>query len=446
MSNADIAVARRKALMAGAMGNIVEYYDFFLYGVFATTIAHLFFPQSDATVGLLATFAIFAVGYVARPLGAIAFGHFGDRVGRRPTLIASVMLMSASTVALGILPTHAQAGVLAPVLLLVCRLAQGFSAGGEFTSSSIFVIEHAPKNQRGRYASYMQLSVIIGVLCGLLVSVSVTTSVTGDQLMSWGWRLPFLAAGPLALVGLYLRLQVDESPVFAVLRAEGKVESAPIVEALKVAKKPMLIMIGFAMCNAVAFYLLGTFLVSYLTNTVEFTTSDSLVVQLVAMGAVVVGLVGAGRAIDRFGRKIVAVACTIGLGLWAIPAFVLIENSGLIGACLICAMYGLIFSGISATSALLIVDLFPVRVRASASSVSYQVAYTVFGGTAPYAATWLVGKGQLIGPAYYLVAVCVIAAVVAALGIGNRTTSNVARAATASDDKPQQAGVSGSPA
>lgn len=410
----------RKALLAGSIGTFVEYYDFGLYGFFATTIAALFFPSSNPTAALLSTFGIFAVGFVIRPLGAIFFGHMGDRIGRRPSLIVAVMLMSAATVALGLLPTHNQIGVAAAVLLLLCRLVQGFSAGGEYSGANIFVIEHAPANKRGRYAAFGPIASVLGFAVGALVSVAMTSMTTHDELAAWGWRIPFLLAAPLALIGLYLRLRVGESPVFAAIRSEGHIESAPVVQALKTAWKPILIMIGYTMTNAVAFYLLVTFFVSYLTNTVKFTNTESLTVQVVALTVLAVALLFAGHLIDILGRKRVAVAAALGLGAWAIPTFVLVGHSSLLGACFIVGGFALLFSGISVSTALAIVELFPPRVRASASALAYQIAYAMFGGTAPYFATWLVGQGYVIAPGYYLAGLCAVSAVVAAIGIGNR--------------------------
>lgn len=412
--------ARRKALLAGAIGNFVEWYDFALYGFFATTIATLFFPKSSPTAALLSTFAIFGVSFLIRPLGAIVFGHFGDRVGRRPALLLSVILMSSGTIALGLLPTYAQVGIAAPVLLLLCRLVQGFSAGGEYSGANIFLVEHAPAGRRGLYVSIVPASTAIATSFGALVAVAVTSTTTSEQLASWGWRVPFLVGAPLALIGLYLRLRVDESPVFDALRTEGHIESAPVVRALKVAKRPMVILIGWTMSNAVGFYLLSAFLVSYLTTTAKFNKTGSLLVLLVAELVATLCCLLAGYAIDRVGRKRVAVASALGLGAWAVPTFALLQHTTLLGACLIVVLFVIFLCGIATTSSLVTVELFPPRVRTSASSLAYQISYTVFGGSAPYLATWLVSGGHLLAPGYYLAGLCAVSAVVAAIGIGNR--------------------------
>lgn len=411
--------AERKALRAGAIGNFIEWYDFALYGFFATTIASLFFPKSDPAAALLATFAIFGASFLARPLGAIAFGHLGDRFGRRTALALSVLLMSASTVGMGLLPTYSQIGTAAAVLLLVCRVLQGFAAGGEGSSATVFVIEHAPVRRRGRYASFVLVSVGLGTLFGIAVSLIMTSTISQGQLASWGWRIPFIAAAPLSLIALYLRLRVEESPEFAALRKAGRIETRPVVQALKVAKKPMLVLIGFAMSNSVASYLVTSYLVAHLTVTAGFSHTASLVVLLIAYVVIIMGSLVAGRAIDAVGTKRVAVVSALGLGVWSIPTFVLIRHTSLVGTCVVIGVLAVLLSFTSTTTQLALVELFPVGVRSTASGLAYNLAYAAFGGTAPFLATWLVERGHPVAPGYYLTVLCVFSILAAAIGIGN---------------------------
>ncbi|MFE3002463.1 MFS transporter [Nocardia sp. NPDC059246] len=411
--------ARKKALLAGAIGNFVEWYDAVLYGLFATTIATVFFPKSSSATALLSTFAIFGVAYAARPLGGLVFGHLGDRFGRRFALMLSVMLMSAGTVILGLLPSYAQVGIAAPVLLLLCRLVQGFSTGGEYTGSTVFVVEHAPRDQRGRYASIIPSVSYIPSVVGVLVAEVMTSTTTPEQLTAWGWRVPFLAAAPLALVGLYLRRQAGESPEFEALRNSGKISTAPVKEALKVATKPIMIFIGWGIAYGVAATFFSTFLLSYLTVTVRFTKAESLVVQLVWAVVVVVACLLAGYAIDRVGRKPVAVASALALGVWVIPTFVLLEHASVLGASLMVAACAFLFGGVAATTSLAVVELFPAAVRSSASGLAYNIC-AVFTGSTPILATWLVTRGFQLAPGFCLTGLCAVAAIVAAYGIGNR--------------------------
>lgn len=430
--------AQRKALLAGAIGNFVEWYDFALYGYFATTIAAVFFPKSDPTAALLATFAVFAVGFVARPLGGVVFGHLGDRIGRRAVLLLSVGLMSVGTVAIGLLPGYAQIGVAAPILLLTCRLVQGFAAGGEFTGAAIFVIEHAPVSKRGRYASVGYIFVFLAYASAALVSAAMTSTTTAEQLMSWGWRVPFLLAAPLALVGLYLRLRVEDSPVFTALQSEGELESAPLLQAFKTAKKPMLILIGWSMAPAVTGYLISAFMPSYLTKVAGLNNTQSLMLVATAYLVAPIGCFLGGYAIDVVGRKRVAVASALCTAAAAIPVFLLLEHSSLVVSIGALIVFVLLYSAIPTTMTLAVVELFPARVRSSASALSYNICFVVFGGSAPYVATGFVTSGYPLAPSYYITALCTMAAIVAAIGIGNRPNGGVRQTVAPSTDAKSQ--------
>ncbi|MFE2999639.1 MFS transporter [Nocardia sp. NPDC059246] len=427
---------RRKVLLAGAIGNFVEWYDFALYGFFATTIASVFFPKTNPTAALLATFGIYAVTFVVRPLGGIVFGHLGDRMGRRFTLLMSVLLMCAGTFIIGILPGYAQIGVAAPVLLLLCRLMQGFSVGGENTGANIFIIEHAPSGMRGRFAAVGPAIVNVTQVFGVLVVVAITSATTPEQLTSWAWRVPFLAAAPLALIGVYLRLRVEESPVFTALRAEGHIESAPVKQAIKTAKTRILILVGWAMANAVALYLLGTFILAYLTVTVGFSKTKSLIVVLVESIVGVGACLLAGYCIDRLGRKQIAIISAVGLGVCAVPTFMLLPHSNVLAASVIVGVLALFTSGMTTTTTLAVVELFPDRIRASASALGYNISFALFGGSTPFLATWLVGQGFPLAPGFYLAGLCVIATFVGAVGIGNRRQVTVGHEGMSAPEEP----------
>ncbi|MFE3000845.1 MFS transporter [Nocardia sp. NPDC059246] len=423
MNNGNDA-ARRKALLAGAIGTFVEMYDLALYGFFATTIATLFFPKGNSVTALLSTFAIFAVGFVVRPIGAVVWGHIGDKVGRRPALFMAVIVMSVGTVGMGLLPGYDQIGLAAPALLLLFRLVQGFSVAGEYAGGTIFILEYAPAGRRGRYASTLPSSANIGTIFGALVAVLMTSTTTSEQLSSWGWRVPFLFALPLTLVALLLRLKVEESPAFTALQTEGRVESAPLVEAFKMAKKPMLLFIGWAMTPSVSGYLVNAFLISYLTRSAHFSNTQSLLILVVSLLTSTGGCIVAGRLIDAAGKKRVAIVYALGLGAWAIPSFALLPHSSLLGAFMVIAVFVIFSSGVSTTLSLLIFDLFPARVRVSASALGYNICQMVFGGTAPFVATFLINAGHPLGPGYYLAGLATVSALVAALGFGSRTQSN----------------------
>lgn len=412
---------RRKAIMAGGIGNFVEWFDFALYAQFATIIGFHFFPSDDPTASLLATFAVFAVGFFARPIGGLLFGQYGDRKGRKAALSAAVILMSIATLAIGLTPTYATIGVLAPGLLLVWRILQGLSAGGEYAGSGSFVVEHAPVGKRALFASINPVSTALGTVGGALTGLLVTVVVPDPALTEWAWRIPFIIAGPLGLVGLYLRSKVEETPEFtAVLEAEeaGNKQHAPVVEAFRTAKKRMFVIFGWAALNAVAFYLLTSYTVAYLTQRIGFSQAEALTVYIVGLLAFAIASPIAGILIDRYGPAVVASVSAVVLGIVVIPAFGLMEMGEIDSALLGLSIYGIVVACIATLTPLLMVDLFPARIRYTASAVSYNLAYAVFGGTAPYLATWMVSRSDNgAAPAYYLIVLSIMGLIVALVGI-----------------------------
>jgi len=408
---------RRRAIYAGAIGNFIEWYDFGLYGFFAVTISALFFPSSDPAAALLSTFAVFALGFLVRPLGAFAFGWVGDRVGRRASLLAAVIMMSLSTVLLGVLPTYETIGVFATVLLVVLRLFQGLCAGGEYAGATIYVVEHAPKGWRGRYGSLSPAAVGIGTATAALVSLIVTSSVSDASLESWGWRIPFLISGPLGVIAIILRMRIEETPEFKAVRAAGEVtESAPLTEALRVAKKSMATVFGWNMLNGVSFYMLTGFTVAYMMKVAELSYT-------MALGALALALVFYtavspcyGYCVDKIGRRPVAMFSSIGMGLYAPLAFYLLQQQTFASCLAALAGIALFAAGVTSIVAVSMVDLFPARIRFSAGAVPYQLSIAVFGGTAPYVATWLGNTDLDLAPGYYLAVISAVATVIAWFG------------------------------
>ncbi|MEX5257685.1 MFS transporter [Kocuria arenosa] len=412
---------RRKAITAGGIGNFVEWFDFALYAQFATIIGFHFFPAEDPTASLLATFAVFAVGFLARPLGGLLFGQLGDRRGRKIALSLAVLLMSGATLAIGLTPSYATIGVAAPVLLLLWRILQGLSAGGEYAGSSSFVIEHAPVGRRALFASINPVATAVGTIGGALTGLIVTLSVTPEQLTDWAWRIPFILAGPLGIVGLYLRSKVEETPEFQAVAAEQAEmghQHAPVVEAFRTNKKRMLILFGWAALNAVAFYLLTSYMVAYMTQRVGFSQADALLVYIIGLAAFSVTCPLAGLLADRIGPPKVALASAVLLAVVVLPAFTLMEAQVIGSAVLGLSVYAMVVGAIATLTPLFMVDLFPVRIRYTASAVSYNLSYAVFGGTAPYLATWMVSNtddGKM--PGYYVMVLCVLGVVVSLVGI-----------------------------
>lgn len=412
------AKIRRKVTRAGAIGNFIEFYDFTLYGFFSVTIAALFFPQFDPVASLLATFALFGVAFVIRPIGAMVFGHIGDRLGRKRALLIAVLLMSVATFAIGLLPTYAAVGIAAPVLLLLCRLVQGFSAGGEQTGAFVLVVEHSPVRERARNASRLVLTVVAGVGFAALMALLVTVLTTPEQLEAWGWRLPFLVSLPLGILGLYLRMGIEESKEFEIAKTTGnrdeKKQRAPIVQAFTVAKKQMLTLFGWVAIQSLSGYLLVGYMFSHLVQNEGFTTAQALTVLIIAHVVTMAVIPVIGRWADKVSRKTLAVSLTVGLIVWTVPAFMLL-GQGVLAATVALAGYAALEYSTIFIGAMATVELFPdAEVRYTASAVPYQLSYVLFGGTAPFLATWMVSaSGSSLAPAFYVVVVSAFAAVLA---------------------------------
>ncbi|OUS91512.1 MFS transporter [Rhodococcus sp. NCIMB 12038] len=428
------SAARRRAIYAGATGNFIEWYDFGLYGFFAVTISALFFPSSDPSAALLSTFAVFALGFFVRPFGAFVFGWIGDRIGRRAALLTAVILMSLSTVLLGVLPTHAGLGVWATVLLVVLRVFQGLSAGGEYAGATIYVVEHAPRGWRGRYGSLSPAAVGIGTATAAVVSLIVTSSVSGADLTSWGWRIPFLLAGPMGIIAIFLRMRIEETPEFKAVRESGQVESAPLAEGIRVAKKSMATVFGWNMLNGVAFYMLTGFTVAYMMKVAALSYTASLSALAIALLFYTAVSPVYGLCVDKIGRRQVAVFAALGMAMFAPLAFYLLHKQTFAASLVALMGIGFFAAGVTSIVAVSMVDLFPARIRFSAGAVPYQISIAVFGGTAPYVATWLGGTDIELAPGYYLSLISAIAAIVAWFGFkGVNENSNAEFVAPAAE-------------
>lgn len=411
------AATRRKAILAGAIGNFIEWYDFGLYGFFAVTISALFFPAGDPTVALLSTFAVFALGFLVRPLGAFIFGYVGDMIGRRASLLTAVILMSLSTLLIGVLPTHAAVGVWATVLLVVMRLFQGLSAGGEYAGATIYVVEHAPRGWRGRYGAFSPAAVGVGTATAAVVSLVVTTVLSDAQLAAWGWRIPFLLSGPLGVIAIILRMRIEETPEFQAVRNSGTMTTKiPLVEAFRVAKRSMVTVFGWNMLNGVSFYMLTGFTVSYMMSSGGLGYSGALTALVVALVVYTCVSFVFGYCVDRIGRRPVAMFSALGMAVFAPIAFSLLQQQTFMASMAAVVGIGVFAAGVTAVVAVSMVDLFPARIRFSAGAVPYQVSIAVFGGTAPYVATWLGGTSVALAPGYYLAVISLLAALVAWFG------------------------------
>ncbi|GAA3009161.1 MFS transporter [Actinokineospora diospyrosa] len=394
------------------MGNCIEWYDFGVFGFMPAILGAVFFDAATPTENVLGTFAVLAVAFVARPFGGFVFGPLGDRVGRQRVLAATIVLMSGSTFAIGLFPSYQTAGVLTPILVLLARLVQGFSAGGEYGGAATFIAEYAPDRRRGFLGSWLEFGSLGGYLLGAGV-VTTTTIVLGDEAMAeWGWRVPFLLAGPLGLVGLYLRTRLEDTPLFTELAARHGVEASPLKTVLRTQWRPILHLIGYIVLLNIADYIVLTYIESYLTGPLGLTGRTPLLVVI----AVIVGmmaLVGpVGALTDRVGRKPFLYAACAGFLVLPIPAFTLMDQGSTAALVLGLALIALPLTFLLATIPSVLPAMFPTEVRYGAFAIGYNLSTALFAGTAPYVVTKLVDStGDQLVPAYYLMGAAAIAAI-----------------------------------
>jgi MHS family proline/betaine transporter-like MFS transporter len=408
---ADLAVMK-KVISAAAIGNFIEWYDFAVYGYLATILAANFFPGRDPVTSLLDTFAVFAVAFALRPVGGIVFGRLGDRIGRKKTLSLTVLLISGSTAVIGLLPNYSSIGLFAPLLLVGARCVQGFSAGGEYAGACAYVIEHAPREKKATYASFVPVSTFWSFAFAAGFTFILAQALGSSAMGQWGWRIPFLLALPLGLFGFYLRFKLSETPLFQSIEEEKDVAASPLRETFRDHWKMILTLAGFIAATALSFYTFTTYMSTFLQVVGGLGQPASLLSSCVCL--VLAGLMCPvmGRLSDRIGRRRTTMGSCIVLILAVFPAFMLGSTGNLA-----VSMAGQFLLGIGAVmtgivTAVLMSELFPTKVRYTASAATYNLAYTVFGGTAPYVATWLISQtGNKLSPAFYLLAVCIVALV-----------------------------------
>jgi metabolite-proton symporter len=408
----------RRVVAASLVGTTIEWYDFFLYGSAAALVFNkLFFPEYDPLVGTMLAFATYAVGFVARPLGGIVFGHFGDRIGRKKLLMWSLVLMGVATVLIGLLPTYAQIGVWAPIALIALRLVQGFAVGGEWGGAVLMAAEHGDAARRGFWASWPQA----GVAAGSLLSAGVLALMAGIQteadFIAWGWRVPFLLSVVLVVVGWYIRNRVSESPMFEAALDEAEIP--PKLPALEVIReRPLAILLGSGLRvgENISYYILTVFSLTYLVDVAAETRSTALNALLIAASVQFFAIPLLARLSDRIGRRPVYAFGGLGLAAFMFLFFPMLASgepmtivaATVIGLVLHSAMYG--------PQAAFITELFPTRIRYSGVSIAYQLTSIVAGSLAPIIALWLYTKYDSAVPvAIYVGVACVISGVSALL-------------------------------
>jgi MFS transporter, MHS family, proline/betaine transporter len=412
--------ARRRSpariVLAGAAGNFVEWFDFTLYGFSAAVIAATFFPADQASAALLGTFAIYGVAFVARPLGAVVFGRIGDRLGRRTALTASVLLMGSATAAIGLLPGWASIGVAAPALLLVCRLLQGFSAGGEYTGAMTFSAEHAPPGRRALWMGLVVGSTMLGVT-GATLTVVLFQAVAGDAFAAGGWRWTFVVGGLLALVALVLRLGVDETPVFTELREDEPKPGRSFGYLLRTYWRSLLVLLCYFGVTGVVTHMFLGYMPTYLGQAAGVPSSTALtIITVLTLFAAVAGPVF-GAVGDRTGRRPLVQAGALGAVVLTVPAYLLIGTRSMVA--IVVAMFVLLLVvSLLGAGAMAVLEMLPADVRFSGVALPYNVAYAVFAGTAPLVSQLLVDlSGSLLAPALYATALALVGLPVILRGI-----------------------------
>lgn len=399
------AKTKRQRLLAGMVGSGLEWYDFAIYGNLASLIATLFFPANDSFNALLATFGIFALGFLMRPLGGILFGHFGDRIGRSRVLVLTVFGMTIPTVCIGLLPTYHSIGILAPLLLLLARLIQGLVIGGEYTGALLFLAEDEAPCKRAQTACLAMVSVLIGMLTGSLVITIITHFVPKATITAWVWRIPFLLSGIFGLIGYYLRRWMQESPAFLQFIAKKNIVRIPALTLVTQYWQPMLLAIGICVMTGVAQYLMFTYFPSYIQRTTHFSMSQILPINTIGLLITIITIPIFAKWSDRIGRRPILLGAGFGFLCLSLPLFYCLAQPSLLMILLGISAYSLLVSMASAPMAALYIELFPTMIRYSGIAISYNIAFALFAGTAPVLATLLVQYLHTpLAPAFLLMA------------------------------------------
>jgi len=396
-------VISKKMVAAGAIGNVLEWYDFAVYGYFATSIGRIFFPKEDPIAQLLFAFGVFAIGYLMRPLGGMLIGNIGDRLGRKQALSVSVAAMAIPTFIVGILPGYDLIGLAAPILLTICRMLQGLSVGGEYTTSIVFMVENAPPKKRGIAAAFAGCGAVTGILLGSATGTALAALMSPESLNAWGWRIPFLLGLVIGIVGLLLRRNIEEKNEVA---AEQK---QPVIETLEHYRPLLARLAGLSIFNAVTFYLIFVYLVSWLQVTDKMRQEVSLEINTISMVIVIPIMIAAGALSDRIGRKPLLIGTVTTAIFLAYPLFrgMYHESQLIVQLCQL-GFASLIGIYIGSSPALM-VESAPAHIRSTSVAIGYNLTIGVIGGLTPLTATWLVRESHsAVAPAFMIITAAII--------------------------------------
>ncbi|MFZ3572997.1 glycine betaine/L-proline transporter ProP [Streptomyces sp. BH097] len=405
----------KRAVGASALGNCMEWFDFGVYSYLAATIGKVFFPGASPGAQLISSFATFAAAFVVRPLGGLVFGPLGDRIGRQKVLATTMIMMAAGTFSIGLIPSYETIGMAAPVLLLIARMVQGFSTGGEYGGATTFVAEYSPDRRRGFLSSWLDFGTFVGYALGSALVTVLNIALTDDQMLSWGWRLPFLIAGPLGVIGLYMRLKLEESPAFQQQLDEHekslaqKSVGSEFRTIVREHWRPLLVCMGLVLLYNVTNYMVTGYLPSYQTEALGRSSGSADILVLIGMVWIVLLITFLGRLSDHIGRRPLYAGGAIAMILLAIPAFLLIKSEGTWPPIFGVLILSTLLACFAAPSAATLPALFPTAVRYAAMGIGFNFAVAAFGGTTPLVTEALVNAtGDKLIPAYYLMVAGVI--------------------------------------
>jgi MHS family proline/betaine transporter-like MFS transporter len=399
----------RRAVGAAVVGNVLEWYDFSVYAFVAIYISRNFFPQGNEVTALLSTFLAYGLGFLARPLGAIVIGRLGDVRGRKAALLVTILLMAVGTVLIGVLPTFATIGYLAPLLLVVARLLQGFSAGGEWGSSTAFIVEWAPTGERGYYGSFQQTSVVAGLLLGSGVAALLNTVMTPADMTSWGWRIPFLLGAIIGPVGMYMRRTIDETPAYQRMAASPAVAHDPTSPWLLAGRA-----FGFTIVWTVCFYILLNYMPTYTQKYLNLSASAALWANTIGLFVLLAAIPVMGRLSDRIGRKPLLLGCCVAYIVLPYPIFSFLVGGASYAALVAVQMlFAVLISMFSGPGPAAIAEIFPTRSRSLWMTAGYALSVSIFGGFAPFISVWLIDRfASPLAHTFYLIAAAIVSTAV----------------------------------
>ncbi len=409
----------KRVTFSSFLGNFIEWFDYASYSYLATVIAVAFFPDVDKAVATMYAFAVFAIAFLVRPIGAVFWGNMGDKKGRKWALSISILVMSGATFIIGCLPVYALAGMAAPVLLLLCRIVQSFSASGEYAGAATFIAEYAPRQHRGFYCSMVPASTAAGLLVGSLFATAMFAvwGATSDFVVTVGWRIPFWLAGPLGLITHYIRTHLEDSPVYEAMQRKIELQGdegmqRPIRTLLSRYPRKVLICFGACMLNAVGFYMVLTYIPNYLEVTLSFDPTAASAITTIVLAAYIGFIFVSGRISDRVGRRRMLIIACVGFIAFTVPAFHLLGTCQF-GVVLVTELVMcMILTVNDGTLSSYLTETFPTAVRYSGFAFSFNLANALFGGSASYISFWLINAtGNAIAPAYYMIAIGLIALV-----------------------------------